>query len=339
MKNISVGGSKPLYLRLLTGGAVLAMSVAILPATAQAAGTAAGTIITNTATAEYDNGSGTTTTKTSNPVDLKVDELLDVTVASQDPTDVTTTPGATSALKFTVTNNGNGSETFTLATNANNGGDNYDPTAVKIYIDDGDGVFDADDVLYVAGSNDPVLAADAAVTVFVVGTTPGNRVDGDRAQVVLTAESNTVLANGNNNTPGTTIAGAGTGGSNAVVGATGADGEDDGFYQVSAATVTLVKSAVVTDQFGGSQPVPGATIRYTIVATVTGSGSVNSLVVSDPAPAGTTYKPATITLGGIAQTDAADTDAGRFASNTVTVNAGTVAGGQTRTVTFDVTIN
>ena len=69
-----------------------------------------------------------------------------------------------------------------------------------------------------------------------------------------------------------------------------------------------------------------------------GSGSVQSLVISDPAPVGTTYKAASITLGGTAQTDAADTDAGSFASNTVTVNAGTVAGGQTRTVTFDVTI-
>ena len=341
MKNTSVGGSKPLYLRLLTGGAVLAMSIAILPATAQAAGTAAGTVITNTATAEYDNGSGTTTTTPSNPVNLTVDELLDVTVASTDPADVSTTPGSTAdELTFTVTNNGNGSEAFTLGTIANNAGDDYDPTAVKIYIDNGDNIFDpATDTLYIPGTNDPVLNPDQTIKVFVVGTTPGNVADGDRAQVVLTAESNTVLANGNNNTPGTTIAGAGTGGSNAVVGATGADGEDDGFYQVSAATVTLVKSAVVTDQFGGSQPVPGATIRYTIVATVTGSGSVNSLVVSDPAPAGTTYKPATITLGGTAQTDAADTDAGRFASNTVTVNAGTVAGGQTRTVTFDVTIN
>lgn len=344
----SVGGSKSLYLRLLTGGAVAAFSLALIPTTAHAAGTLAGTAIKNTATATYDDGSGPQT-KSSNEVTLTVDELLDVTVASTNTADVPTAPGDTNDyLTFTVTNNGNGSEAFTLGTISNNGGDDYDPTAVQIFIDSNDdGDYDPGiDVQYTPGSNDPVLAPDASVRVFVLATTPpsgttaGTVSDGDRAQVLLTAESNTVLANGNNNTPGTTISGAGTGGSNAVVGATGADGEDDGFFQVSAATVSLVKSAVVTDQFGGSDPVPGATITYTIVATVNGSGSITGLTVADPIPAGTTYKPSTITFGGTAQTDATDSDAGRFASNTVTVVApGAVAGGQTRTVTFAVTIN
>lgn len=338
----SVGGSKSAQLRLLTGGAVAAISLALVPTTAHAAGTLAGTAIKNTATATYDDGSGPTTVP-SNEVSLTVDELLDVTVASTNTADVPTAPGATDDyLTFTVTNNGNGSEAFTLGTIANNGGDDYDPSAVQIFLDsNGNGVYDpGTDLQYTPGSNDPVLAPDASTTVFVVGTTPGAVTDGDRAQVLLTAESNTVLANGNNNTPGTTIAGAGTGGSNAVVGATGADGQDDGFFQVSAATVSLVKSAVVLDQFGGTDPVPGATITYTIVATVNGSGSITGLTIADPIPAGTTYKPATITFGGTAQTDAADSDAGRFGSNTVTVVApGTVAGGQTRTVTFAVTIN
>lgn len=344
----SVGGSKSLQLRLLTGGAIAAMSLALIPANAHAAGTLAGTAIKNTATATYDDGSGTPKIASSNEVTLTVDELLDVTVASTNTADVPTTPGATDDyLTFTVTNNGNGSEAFRLGTIDNNGGDDYSPTATQMFFDtDNNGVYDVGtDLQYTPGTNDPVLAPDASVRVFVVattppaGTTPGTVADGNRAQVLLTAESVTVLNNGNNNTPGTTLAGLGAGGSNAVVGATGADSEDDGFFRVSAASVTLQKSAVVADQFGGTDPVPGASITYTIVATVSGSGSVSGLTIGDQIPAGTTYRPGTIWLGGVNLTDATGDDAGQFASNTVTVTPGVVPGGETRTLTFTVRIN
>ena len=327
---------------LLTSAAVMTIAVMTLPTAAQAAGTLAGSTISNTASASYDNGGGTTTI-TSNPVDIKVDELLDVTVAGTDPSDVATTPGAVQKdyLTFTVTNNGNGDEAFVLGTIASNGGDDYDPTNVKIYIDsDGDGKLDVTkDTLYTPGTSDPVVQPDQSITVFVVVDTPTTVTDGNRAEVVLTAESKTVLDNGNNNTPGYSMAGQGTNGGNAVVGATGADGEDNGFFKVSAATVTLVKSQVVRDQFGGTQAVPGATITYTIVATANGSGAVSGLAVTDPVPTGTTYQAGTIRLGGVVQTDAADTDAGSIASNIVNVNIGALAGGQSRTVTFDVKIN
>ena len=327
---------------LRAGAASIAFAVMALPTASHAAGTLAGSTISNTASASYDNGGGTTTI-TSNPVDIKVDELLDVTVAGTDPGDVATTPGAVQKdyLTFTVTNNGNGDEAFVLGTIATNGGDDYDPTNVKIYIDsDGDGKLDpTKDTLYTPGTSDPVIQPDQSITVFVLVDTPGTVVDGNRAEVVLTAESKTVRDNGNNNTPGFSMAGLGTGGSNAVVGATGADGEDNGFFKVSAATVTLVKTQVVRDQFGGSQPVPGATITYTIVATAAGSGAVAGLVITDPVPVGTTYQPGTIRLGGTSQTDGVDGDAGSITSNIVSVNIGALAGGQSRSVTFDVKIN
>lgn len=327
---------------LLVNTAYMAVAVMALPGAAHAAGTLAGSTISNTASASYDNGGGTTTI-TSNPVDIKVDELLDVTVAGTDPGDVATTPGAMQKdyLTFTVTNNGNGDEAFVLGTIATNGGDDYDPTNVKIYIDsDGDGKLDpAKDTLYTPGSSDPVIQPDKSITVFVVVDTPGTVTDGNRAEVVLNAESKTVRDNGNNNTPGFSMPGLGTGGGNAVVGSTGADGEDNGFFKVSAATVTLVKSQVVKDPFGGSQPVPGAIITYTIVATANGSGNVAGLAITDPVPAGTTYQPGTIRYGGVVQTDAADTDAGSITGNIVTATVGALAGGQSRTVAFDVKIN
>ncbi|MDZ3830970.1 MAG: hypothetical protein U0S50_04025 [Sphingopyxis sp.] len=302
---------------------------------AQAAGTRAGSTISNTATASFDNGAGTQSVD-SNKIDLLVDELLDVTVASNDPADVPTAPGATSQrLTFSVTNKGNGQEAFTLTPIANAGGDDYDPSVTHIYIDNGDGVFDpATDTLYIAGSNGPLLDPEQSATIFVVAATPATVGDGDRGIVSLVAAANTGTG-----TPGTSFAGAGEGGGDAVVGATGADGEDSGAYAVSAATVALIKSASVADPFGGSDPVPGAVITYTITANVAGSGSVTGLTINDNIPADTSYVAGSMTLGGSGLTDNADGDAGTYNGAAISVALGTIAGGQTRTVTFRTTIN
>jgi uncharacterized repeat protein (TIGR01451 family) len=108
---------------------------------------------------------------------------------------------------------------------------------------------------------------------------------------------------------------------------------------VSSASIVLAKSAVIADPFGGTSSVPGARITYTIVATTSGSGTLNSLNINDAVPGGTAYVPGSITLGGLTLTDAADADAGSFASNAIAVSLGNLPGGQTRTVTFQVTIN
>jgi uncharacterized repeat protein (TIGR01451 family) len=300
-----------------------------------AAGTLAGTDIENIASATYDTPSGPVTIQ-SNTVVIKVDELLDVTVASTDPGDVTTAPGATgSVLTYQVTNTGNGSEAFTLTPNVANGGDDFDPTLTQVVLDtNGNGVYDPGvDTVYVAGTNDPVLAPDQSTRVFVITSTPVTVADGNRANVSLTAVANT-----GSGAPGTSFAGAGQGGGNAVVGTTGADGVDSGFLAVQAATVALVKSATIVDPFGGSRPVPGAIITYSIAANVTGSGSLNNLVITDPIPAGTAYQVGTITLQAATLTDAADADAGNYNGTRVSVAAGNVPAGQTRTVTFQVRI-
>ncbi len=307
----------------------------IVPVVANAAGTRAGTVIDNTATATFDQG-GTPVTVNSNVESILVDELLDAVVDWSDASDVQTTPNATSQiLAFELTNGGNGREAFTLSTISTLGGDQYDPTVTSIVIDDGDGVYEPGiDVVYVPGSNDPVLDPDQKVTVFVVATTPVGVTDGNRGGVQLIAAAKTGTG-----APGTAFAGQGEGGGDAIVGTSGADGADDGYYQVTAATVTLLKTASVSDPFGGASAVPGAIVTYTIAATTAGSGSLPNLSINDAVPTGTTYVPGSITLGGTPITDAADADAGRYSSNAVSVALGTVAGGQTRTVTFRVTIN
>lgn len=316
---------------------VVASATIAFAAPAHAVGTTAGTTISNTASATYTDTNGNPITVPSNQVDLRVDELLDVTVASADPGDVAAQPGSTNqVLSFIVTNTGNGTESFRLTAVNAIGGDAFDPTTTSIVIDsNGNGVYDAGvDTIYSAGSNDPSLAPDASVRVFVLSTVPAGATDGQRGQTDLAAAANTGTG-----APGTTFAGQGQGGGDAVAGSTGGDGRDDGFYVVNAATVAFVKSASVLDPFGGATIVPGSIITYTLVATVNGSGSLNNLAVGDPVPAATTYRPGTITLQGAAISDGTDADAGEFAANRVTVRLGTVPGGQTRTVTFRVTVN
>lgn len=324
-------------LRIASCGAIAAACLCVLPGAAHAAGTAAGTSISNVATATYDLPGGGQDEITSNTVVLKVDELLDVSVAWADPADVATSPGQSGqVLKFTLTNGGNGPEAFTLGTVANGGGDDFDPTVTAIVIDsNGNGAYDAGvDTVYVAGSNDPLLQPDASLTLFVLASIPAGTADGNRGRVDLTAVA--VTGSG---APGTTFAGKGEGGVDAIAGATGADGEDDGYYKVAKASVAFVKSATVAGPFGGTSSAPGATITYSLSATVSGTGSLANLRVSDPIPTGTTYVPGTITLDGAALTDAADADSGRFTGSAIAVGFGTVPAGASHIVTFKVKID
>ena len=70
-----------------------------------------------------------------------------------------------------------------------------------------------------------------------------------------------------------------------------------------------------------------------------GSGAVSGLAITDNIPADTSYVNGSITLGGVAQSDAVDADAGDYNGTRINVALGTVAGGQTRTVTFRTTID
>ncbi|HEX8513424.1 MAG TPA: hypothetical protein VF688_10005 [Allosphingosinicella sp.] len=337
MRYQAMGAKSPAFRKNAALAAFTAVSACIFASPAFAAGTPAGTNITNVATATYELPNGAAASIDSNIVTLMVDELLDVSVAWSDPSDVPASAGATGQLlKFTVTNGGNGAESFTLATVANGGGDDFDPSVTSIVLDsNSNGAYDAGvDTVYSSGSNDPQLNPDQSMTVFVLSSIPAGAADGQRGRVDLTAAAKT-----GSGTPGTSFAGQGQGGGDAVVGATGADSDDDGYYRVARASVAFVKSATVADAFGGTAAAPGSTITYTLAATVSGSGSLANLRVSDPVPAGTTYKPGSLTLEGAPLTDAADADSGSFTGTAIDVGLGTVAAGATRTITFQVKID
>jgi uncharacterized repeat protein (TIGR01451 family) len=311
---------------------------------AEAAGTAAGTTINNTATASYNDAGGAPRTVDSNQVSLIVDEVLDVTVASADPGDIVVQPGSTNRiLSFDVTNNGNGPENYVLTSNGALGSDQFDPTPTSIVIDsNGNGVYDAlTDTVY-TGPGDFLLTPDQTRRVFILSSIPAGSNDADRGQAELTAAAATGTG-----APGTAFTGQGQGGGDAVVGSTGADSVDNGFYLVQNATISFTKSQAVVAPAsvgGGTRTVPGSIVTYTLLATVSGTGSLTNVSIADAIPANTTYEVGSMTLQAAALTDAVDADAGRTtltgaAVTGINVDLGTVAGGQTRTVTFKVKVN
>ena len=307
---------------------------------ASAVGTVAGTDINNTAQVSFEVD-GSPVTENSNTSTVTVAEILDVNVTLQSP-QIVVSPGDTNQeLLFTVTNVGNGSEPFSLTINSVLAGDDFDPTPAtpSIYFDtDGSGDLSPGDTPYNPGANDPVLAPDTSVDILIANDIPAGAGDGDIGQSELTATS--VTGNG---APGTVVAGAGDNGVDAVVGATGALDTDVGEYIVSDVVLEVLKSAVVLDPFGGTQPVPTAQITYQVVVTVTGTGTATNTAFSDLVPPNTTYVPGSITLNGGVLTDTPDADAGAFVASgapTVTVQLGDIdqASGP-QTVTFTVAID
>jgi uncharacterized repeat protein (TIGR01451 family) len=317
-------------------GLLLTSATAVIVATpAHAKGVRAGSIVTNTATATYEVGT-TTTTINSNTVSMRVDEVLDVAVASRDANDAGVAADAKGQVRtFTVTNAGNGPEAFNLSALAVNG-DAFNPSVTTIAIDtNGDGIYEpGTDLVVASGNAGPSLEPDASYTVLVISDIPATAADASRGEVRLTA----VAATGSGD-PGTVFAGKGVNGGDAVVGATRAVADAKGGFIVAKATVALTKSATVVDPFGGSRGVPGAAITYHLVAAVSGTASIASLHIADTIPDGTTYQPGSLALDGTALTDAADSDAGTASSSGIAVTLGTQAPGSSHTVIFTVKIN
>ena len=316
-------------------GTIAALSGFILAAPALAEGVTAGTLIENTAVASYDDGAGARTIN-SNTVTVRVDELLDVTLTSLDPGPISTRPGDV-VLTFELTNQGNGPEAFRLTANPAVAGNDFDVVVRSIAIDsNGNGVYDEGvDQILTAPETTAVLDADAVLTVFVLATVPDGASDAQTSNVDLTAEA--VTGSG---APGTVFAGQGVDGGDAIVGTTGAIATARGALIVGVANVALTKSVALRDPFGGTSAVPGTIATFTIRAEVSGTGTINDLVITDLIPDGTTYAPGTLALDGAGLSDAEDGDAGSGSDAAgIAVDLGNVTAGTSHAVTFDVVID
>lgn len=87
-----------------------------------------------------------------------------------------------------------------------------------------------------------------------------------------------------------------------------------------------------------SNPPPGATITYTIDYVNNGAGQANSASIAFSPPSNTTLVANSVTLNGVAKTDAADGDEVTLVGTTITVNLGTVPSGSGGTTNYKVVV-
>lgn len=354
-------------LRLSLAGAGLAL--AFWGATpAMAAGTASGTSIVNTATVNYQVAS-----VAQNPVSannsITVDRKVNLVVAELGSVTTSVAPGATAQVTtFTVTNTSNAALDIGLTaaqlaggTAAHGGTDNFDITGLGMFLDvNGNNTYEAGTDTAVTYLDE--IAADASRTVFIVGTIPNTRVNGDVAGVTLSGQAREPGTAGTQGAVITATAGANTAGVDTVLadGAGVAAGDvafngihsDDDDYTVAAPILTVAKqSRIVSDPVNGTtnpKMIPGATVEYCIVVANGGGGATaTNVAISDPLPAQTTYDAGygifqSGTYTGTIPTGTCNLDGaagGSFSAGTVSGNLGSITAGQTKTLYFRVTIN
>ena len=354
-----------IYKHLAIASGAMAGMLGATPAFA--AGTTAGSTITNTATVNYQVG-GVAQTAINASNNITVDRKITLTVAEVGSVTTSVAPGALAQVTtFTVTNTSNAALDLGLTvaqlaggTAAHGGTDNFDLTGLSAFVDtNGNGTYDAGTDLAATFLDE--VAADATRTVFLVGDIPLARVNGDVAGVTLTAQAR---ASGSAGSQGAVIAetvGANTAGMDTVfadaagpaAGDAARDGKasDDDDYTVSAPTLTVTKqSRVVSDPINGAtnpKLIPGAVVEYCIVVTnAAGGAAANSVAISDPLPAQTTFVAASSFLNGTytgaVPTGTCNLDGtagGSVTAGTLNGTLGTIAAGTTRTLYFQVTIN
>jgi uncharacterized repeat protein (TIGR01451 family) len=346
--------------RLLASASVLAVSaIAVTPAFA--AGTTAGTTITNQVTLDYKVGGvdqNQVTASDSFTVDRKVNLLV-----TENGSTTSVSPGQLAAVtSFSVANTSNAPLDLALAvtqlsggTAAHGGTDNYNVTGPKMYVDTNlNSAYDPGTDLEITYLDQ--VAADDSKTVFVVADVPLGRSTGDVAGIRLTATASEATAAGSLGATITQTTGANTAGVDTVFADTAADGNvlrdgihfDEDDYTILAAALTATKtSRVVSDPFNGStnpKMIPGAVVEYCIaVANAAGSATATGINVSDELPVQTTYDSAFgIKLNGTVTASSCNADGtagGAFASGVVSGTLTDIAAGVTRTLVFRVTVN
>ncbi len=316
------------------------LSVAVLAASASnawAAGTTAGTPIDNTATISYSVGStaqtpiassptGNTTPGTAGtPTTFVVDKKVDLSVTSG--TGVNVVPGTSAqSITFTLTNEGNSTESFNLTPSQVAAGDQFDTSNCTV----------------TAPATLPVsLAADGTQTVTVQCDIPASSAtvaNGATSLVDLLAEAQGVTETTGAEAPGTVDVvfaddtGTSTDGANR-----NAKHSATNTYTVATADLSVTKtSAVTNDPFNGaSNPkrIPGATIEYTIsVANAGGAQAADGLVITDVLQSDLTFSSCSVsgTVAGVNCSNAA---------GTVTTDSFTLPASGTQTLTIVAIVN
>jgi len=336
------------------------------PLSAEAAGTASGTQIGNNATISYDvTGVPQTPISTGPTATFAVDNKVNLTVTKN--SDLTTVPGSTNqTLVFTVTNNGNTTQRYALSPTNSAG---IVMNNVRIYLDNGTtpNVWDASDTLYVDASTFGNVAADGSLKILIVADTPAGATNAQTSNynlIATTVDANTLIPTVQTAAGAETLAGVDVVFADAAGSAAGdvaRDGKHSavGTYTVTAATLTILKSAATySDPFNGTtnpKAIPGAVMTYTITVSNTSGATATNVTVSDNLTGmPVTFDPqfndgvtttcgATqgIVVGGVCKSNAVDGDNADYGTpaSTVLVSGLTVTAGTSVDIKFQVTIN
>ncbi len=301
----------PRLTQLAASIAVAVGGLAFVPA-ANAAAPAAGTNISNIATASYTDSNNTPRSVTSNEVKTTVLQVASFTLTANQST--TANPNGQVSLSHTLTNTGNGNDTFTVNLANVNTGDDYNFSDIHVYLDaDKNGV--PDNNIDIKGTTINV-AAGQSVGLIVVGTTSSTATAAQTGQLTVSA-TNVYSASINSNT------------------ATTASNTD---------TVTIVTGAViqVTKSVNVTTVNIGDEIEYTLTYKNTGNSAATGVILSDALPANTTYVAGSGLWNGAARTDASGDEVGaayNVTTNTVNFLLASVAPNTTGTLKFKVTVN
>ena len=338
---------------------------------AYAAGTASGSIISNTATVNYSVGGVGQAPISNTPNTFTVDRKVVFRVDEIAPIATTTVaPGQTAAVTtFTVSNTSNATMDFGLSLTqqvggiaAHSGTDNFDVTAPVMYADsNGNGTYEPATDTTVLTFLDEVLA-DTSRTIFVVANIPAGRATGDVAAVTLTGQARDGGAATVQGAVAANTAGANTAGVDTVLADTAYDAlntASDGFgvakddYTVSAAAITVTKvnrviedpiNTIASGNAANAKMIPGATIEYCIiVANAAGGGTATGVSITDPVPSTLTINAASLRINGTATAGVCNANGvagGSVAGQNVSSGAlNNIAAGANVTVYFQATIN
>lgn len=351
--------------KLNTVGIIGLAAITSLAATpAFAAGTTAGTTITNTATVDYQVG-GVAQGQQSASNNFTVDRKINLLVEEVGTVTTSVVPGQTNAVTtFQLTNSSNETLDFALVasqiaggTAAHGGTDTFDATNVRIYRDNTVtgtvGSWDVGDTLLTGFVDE--LVVDTAIRLFVVADTPTGLANNAVAGVTLRAtarEGGTAASQG---AAITETAGANTAGKDTVfadiAGVTGdaaRDGShsDNDDYTVQTATLAVTKtSRVISDPFNSTtnpKLIPGAVVEYCIAVANSGSVAATSVVINDAVPAQLLFSSGTILLNGTVTGTTCNADGaagGSYSAPNVSGTIATIAAGATRTLVFRATVN
>jgi len=296
-------------------GLTLGITLALASGSAAAVPPAAGTSIGNQASATYTDSSGISRTVTSNTTQTVVQQVAALTLVSNGAK--TATIGGTVYYPHTLTNTGNGTDTFALLT-ANVAGSAFNMTGIAVYADNGSGAPTGSPLTSVS------LAAGASAKLVVAATVPTTATATQTNSLTLTATSGFTTSVNAVDTDTTTVS------NNAVI--------------------ALSKS------ISASSGPPGGTTQYTYTLsyTNTGNNTATTVKITDAVPAGMTYVSNSalwsVTGAGVTLKDSPATqygtapnqityDFGKTTVGTATAIITNVAPGQSGTITFAVTIN